>query len=206
MTRIFRMSNRRRSTFSSKPVNSCSPEKLAGETGLDFKGDVLHIRRSYKRGCLQCLKKKDVEFMVIIKADHLFVYNKTKLYAPRYAVLLAGLEAKVDGSVVSLVNQSLEEEYAFTFEEPKAALAFSSSCSRAIGKADLDRIKKRLNHPRPLTKRASTLFAMELGKRAEQRQPEKPDSFYTAEKLSGAGGAGIVSDGMFNSSNVTMFN
>ena len=48
--------------------------------------------------------------MVIIKADHLFVYNKSKLYAPRYAVSLGGLDAKLDGSVVSLVNQGQEEE------------------------------------------------------------------------------------------------
>jgi hypothetical protein len=107
------MSNRRRSTFSSKSANHCTPEKLAGETGLDFKGDVLLITRaSSNKSCLHCLKKKKDQtiFMVIIKADHLFVYNKSKLYAPRYAVSLGGLDAKLDGSVVSLVNQGQEEE------------------------------------------------------------------------------------------------
>ena len=78
---------------------------------MDFKGDVLKIRRANeKRGLFDCFKKKDRGFMVIVKADHVFVYDKTKLYAPRYAIGVGGLDTKVEGAVVSLVNKSLEEE------------------------------------------------------------------------------------------------
>ena len=50
------------------------------QTGLDFKGDVLRIRRANeKRGILSCFKKKTNIFMVILKADHLFVYDKNKV-------------------------------------------------------------------------------------------------------------------------------
>jgi len=45
----------------------------------------------------------------------------------------------------------------------------------------------------------------QLGQRAEIRQPEKPDSFYAAQKISGAAASGIVGDGMYNNSNAGVY-
>lgn len=53
------------------------------------------------------------------------------------------MDAKLEkDAVISLVNKSLEEEYAFFFDEAPAAREFKIRCERAIGAADLDRVKK----------------------------------------------------------------
>lgn len=164
-------------------------ETLRGTHGPEFEAEAI-INRAGDTGIgCGCFGGKDMkkQRLVLIKGPFIFVFTNESDKAPKYAISLAHLKAKSQGTsggmyVVMLETSLGDAEYEVSFKTEGIAKEFLDVVKRQAAVGEAEEVRKRLGHENLLTKRSSVRYAEKVALKKVEDQPAKQERL-TAEEM-----------------------
>lgn len=168
-------------------LRGASVENLRGTQGAKFEGLGKITRGSVGIfGCCCCSNSEiGKERYLLIKGPFCFVFASQSDSAPKYAVGLQSMHAKIKstGSTVVVLEGELGDiEYEFAFNDTETAKQFKAAIDTESASAQVAAVRKRLGHEHLLSKRSSLIFAETV---AMEKLSEQPDAPITNQEIAG---------------------
>ena len=121
------------------------------------------------------------EKIILIKGAYCFVFVKESDSAPKYAISLAHLTAKMQSSSHGVHRVSVETslgdiEWELGFQQKQIAQQYIDAFRQQAAVGEADEVRERLGHDKLLQKRSSVKYAESVAKKKLKDQPEKKEN------------------------------
>ena len=158
-------------------------DTIRGTHGPDFEGyGTIHRAGGVGVTC-SCFGGGDdkKEKIILIKGAYCFVFVKESDSAPKYAISLAHLTAKMQSSSHGVHRVSVETslgdiEWELGFQQKQIAQQYIDAFRQQAAVGEADEVRERLGHDKLLQKRSSVKYAESVAKKKLKDQPEKKEN------------------------------
>jgi len=161
---------------------------LRGSHGPNFEGHAT-IKRgggvSLSCGCFGRDADKK-EKIILIKGAYCFIFAKESDPAPKYAISLAHVKAKMQSSSHGIFFVTIETslgdvDWELGFQEKQIAQQFVDAFRQQAAVGEADEVRKRLGHGNLVNKRGSVVYAESVAQKKLEDQPEKKENTLLAD-------------------------
>lgn len=156
---------------------------LRGSHGPDFEGIATIARGGGIGVSCGCFGGGDdqKQKIILIKGPYCFIFATESDPAPKYAISLAHMKAKIQSPSHGAHNVTIETslgdvDWELTFEEKQSAQKFVDAFQKQAVVGEVDEVRKRLGHENLINKRGSVKYAETIAKKKLKDQPEKREN------------------------------
>jgi len=157
---------------------------LRGSHGPAFEGNATITRGGgvgFSCGCFGGGGDDKKEKIILIKGAYCFVFASESDRAPKYAISLAHMKAKVQSASHGIhpvtVETSLGDvDWELGFQEKEKAQEFADAFLKQAAVGEADEVRKRLGHDKLVNKRSSVQYAESVAQKKLGDQPEKKEN------------------------------
>jgi len=155
---------------------------LRGSHGPDFEGNATINRGggiSLSCGCFGGDDKS--EKIILIKGAYCFVFADESDQAPKYAIALAHMKAKIQAPSHGVHHVTIEGslgdvEWELGFADKETAKKFADAFRKQAAIGEADKVRERLGHGKLVNKRSSVKYAESIAQMKLGDAPEKKDN------------------------------
>jgi len=156
---------------------------LRGSQGADFEGTGTIQRAGgvgISCGCFGGSDDKS-EQIILIKGPYCFVFGKETDQAPKYAISLAHMKAKLQSPSHGTHSVTIETtlgdvDWELGFSQKQTAQQFVDAFAQQAAIGEADEVRKRLGHDNLVNKKKSVVYAESIAQKKLGDQPEKKEN------------------------------
>jgi len=156
---------------------------LRGSHGPDFEGYATIKRAGGMGVSCGCFGGDDEkkEKIILIKGAYCFVFDKESDAAPKYAISLVHMKAKLQSPSHGMYHVTIEAslgdvDWELGFEQKPIAQQFVDAFRHRAAVGEADEVRKRLGHDKLAPKRGSVMYAENIAQKKLEDQPEKREN------------------------------
>merc|ERR1712087_755328 len=158
---------------------------MGGSHGPDFEGNAIINRAGgigLPCGCFGGGDDKK-EKIILIKGAYCFVFADESDQAPKYAIALAHMKAKIQSASHGVHPVTIETslgdiEWELGFPDKETAQKFVDAFRKQAAIGEADKVRERLGHQKLVNKRSSVKYAESVAQKKLGDQPEKKDNAF----------------------------
>jgi len=119
--------------------------------------------------------------IILIKGAYCFVFDKESDAAPKYAISLVHMKAKLQSPSHGMYHVTIEAslgdvDWELGFEQKPIAQQFVDAFRHRAAVGEADEVRKRLGHDKLAPKRGSVMYAENIAQKKLEDQPEKREN------------------------------